>query len=222
MGFKDNLEDSYRHKGLRRMLVKEITSKGIRDERVLKAMAKVPRHLFFDDAFLEHAYEDKAFPIGQGQTISQPYTVARQTELLQVQRGDRILEIGTGSGYQACILLEVGAEVHTIEYNEHLYEECRHFLPRMGYQPYFYSGDGSKGIPEHAPFDGIIVTAGAPTVPASLVSQLKKGGRLIIPVGNDRRQMMLEIIKGEGNKIRKKEHKYFSFVPLLGEFGWNE
>lgn len=222
MGFKDNLEDSYRHKGLRRMLVKEITSKGIQDERVLKAISKVPRHLFFDDAFLEHAYEDKAFPIGQGQTISQPYTVARQTELLRVQRGSKILEIGTGSGYQACILLEVGAAVHTIEYNKHLYEECSYFLPRMGYRPHFYHGDGSKGLPQQAPFDGILVTAGAPNVPATLVSQLKVGGRLIIPVGNDRRQMMLEIIKGEGNKIKKKEHKYFSFVPLLGEFGWNE
>ncbi len=222
MGFKDNLEDSYRHKGLRRMLVKEITSKGIRDKRVLEAIGKMPRHLFFDDAFLEHAYEDKAFPIGHGQTISQPYTVARQTELLQVKKGDKILEIGTGSGYQACILLELGADVHTIEYNRHLYEECHHFLPRMGYQPHFYLGDGSKGLPAEAPFDGIIVTAGAPSVPSALVGQLKKGGRLIIPVGNESRQVMLEIIKGEGNKIRKKEHKYFSFVPLLGEFGWNE
>ncbi len=222
MGFKDNLEDSYRHKGLRRMLVKEITSKGIKDKRVLEAIGKMPRHLFFDDAFLEHAYEDKAFPIGHGQTISQPYTVARQTELLQVKKGYKILEIGTGSGYQACILLELGADVYTIEYNKHLFEECRYFLPRMGYHPHFYCGDGSKGLADKAPFDGIIVTAGAPSVPSALVAQLKKGGRLIIPVGNESRQVMLEIIKGEGNKIRKKEHKYFSFVPLLGEFGWNE
>ncbi len=222
MGFKDNLEDSYRHKGLRKMLVQEVKRKGITDERVLKAMAKIPRHFFFDDAFLEHAYEDKAFPIGHGQTISQPYTVAFQTQLLRVKPGDKILEIGTGSGYQASILLELGAEVHTIEYNKYLFQETAHFLPKMGYKPHFYYGDGSKGVPAAAPYQGIVVTAGAPNVPQALVQQLAIGGRLVIPVGDGRRQLMMELEKTGENKVRKKEHMYFSFVPLLGKHGWNE
>ncbi len=204
------------------MLVKEVRKKGIVDSKVLEAIGSIPRHFFFDDAFLEHAYEDKAFPIGHGQTISQPYTVAFQTQLLQVKPGSKILEIGTGSGYQASILSYLKAEVHTIEYNKHLYKETANFLPRMGFRPYFYYGDGSKGLPKHAPYDGIVVTAGAPTLPEALIHQLKIGGRLVIPVGNNTKQKMLEILKTDSNKIRKKEHMHFSFVPLLGKYGWNE
>ncbi len=216
------MEDSYRHKGMRKLLIKEVASKGITDERVLNAMMKLPRHFFFDEIFVTHAYEDKAFPIGQGQTISQPYTVAFQTELLEIKAGDKILEIGTGSGYQASILLELGAEVHTIEYNKVLYNQTRKFLPRLGYRPNFYQGDGSRGLPAHAPFDGIIVTAGAPSVPQDLIQQLKIGGRLIIPVGDGKTQEMFKFTKVTENKISKKSFKNFSFVPLLGKHGWKK
>ncbi|MEQ8470801.1 MAG: protein-L-isoaspartate(D-aspartate) O-methyltransferase [Marinoscillum sp.] len=205
---------------MRKHLVKEVASKGIKDERILNAMLKLPRHFFFDEIFVNHAYEDKAFPIGQGQTISQPYTVAFQTELLEVKAKDKVLEIGTGSGYQASILLELGAEVHTIEYNEVLYQHTKKFLPKLGYRPYFYHGDGSKGLPAQAPFDGIIVTAGAPSLPQDLVKQLKIGGRLVIPVGNGKTQAMYRLTKVAENKISKKSFKNFSFVPLLGEKGW--
>lgn len=204
------------------MLIQEILRKGIQDESVLKAMGKVPRHVFFDDAFVEHAYEDKAFPIGQGQTISQPYTVAFQTQLLQVSPEKKILEIGTGSGYQACILLELGAKVYTIEYNQTLYKETCRLLPRMGYYPNFYLGDGSQGLPQESPFDGIVVTAGAPSLPKKLIPQLAVGGRLVIPIGNEQRQSMVLIEKTGKDQIRKKEFKHFSFVPLLGKYGWNE
>ncbi|MDW3191705.1 MAG: protein-L-isoaspartate(D-aspartate) O-methyltransferase [Cytophagales bacterium] len=222
MDLKDNLEDSYRHRGMRKMLVKEVQQKGITSLPILQAIGKIPRHFFFENVFLEHAYEDKAFPIGQGQTISQPYTVAFQTQLLQVRPGNKILEIGTGSGYQACVLVELGAEVHTIEYNKVLFKQTSHFLPQLGYKPHFYYGDGSKGIPAAAPYDGIVVTAGAPSVPSALIEQLKIGGRLIIPVGNNKTQKMLEIQKTAERRVRKKEHTNFSFVPLLGQHGWNE
>lgn len=205
---------------MRRQLVKEVSAKGIKSEKVLEAIGKVPRHYFFDPIFDTHAYEDKAFPIGEGQTISQPYTVAFQTELLDVEPGDKILEIGTGSGYQATILLELGAKVHTIEYQPKLYEKTKVFLPKIGYKANFYQGDGSKGIPEKAPYKGIIVTAGAPTVPEELIKQLKIGGRLVIPVGNNKKQKMILIQKISRTKITKKEFPYFSFVPLLGEKGW--
>ncbi|WP_115869252.1 protein-L-isoaspartate(D-aspartate) O-methyltransferase [Marinoscillum furvescens] len=205
---------------MRKQLVKEIAAKGIRDERILKAMLKLPRHFFFDEIFVTHAYEDKAFPIGEGQTISQPYTVAFQTELLEIQSGDKILEIGTGSGYQASILLELGAEVHTIEYNRVLHDRTRQFLPQLGYRPHFYHGDGSKGLPQQAPYDGIIVTAGAPSLPEDLVRQLKVGGKLVIPVGNNKSQVMYKLTKVAPNKISKKTFKNFSFVPLRGEKGW--
>ncbi len=222
MDSKDNLEDSYRHRGMRKMLVKEVARKGITSKAILQAIGKIPRHFFFENVFLEHAYEDKAFPIGQGQTISQPFTVAFQTQLLQVKPGSKILEIGTGSGYQASVLMELGAEVHTIEYNKVLYKQTSYFLPKIGYKPHFYLGDGSKGIPAHAPYDGIVVTAGAPSVPSALIQQLRIGGRLIIPVGNNQTQKMLEIEKTAERRVRKKEHKNFSFVPLLGQYGWNE
>jgi len=159
------IEDNYKQRGLRNKLVKKLREKGISNDAVLAAIAKVPRHAFFDDALLNHAYEDKAFPIGEGQTISQPYTVAFQTEKLDVKPGDKVLEIGTGSGYQAAVLVEMGAKVYTIEYNKKLYERTREFLPGLGYRPFFFYGDGSKGIPAKAPYDKIIVTAGAPVVP---------------------------------------------------------
>jgi protein-L-isoaspartate(D-aspartate) O-methyltransferase len=214
------LEDNYKQRGLRNKLIRLLRNKGISDERVLTAMNKVPRHVFFDNALLEHAYQDKAFPIGEGQTISQPYTVAFQTEKLAIKPGDKVLEIGTGSGYQACILLELGAKVFTIEYNHNLYERTKSFLPKMGYKPYFYYGDGSKGIPAKAPFDKIIVTAGAPVVPDALLDQLAEGGIMVIPVGNRAKQVMLRITKKNG-KLTKEEFEYFSFVPLLGDHGWN-
>lgn len=214
-------EDNYKQRGLRNKLVKNLQKKGISDPRVLAAIGKVPRHVFFDDALLEHAYQDKAFPIGEGQTISQPFTVAFQTEKLQVRPGHRILEIGTGSGYQACILLELGAKVYTIEYNRKLYERARSFLPQIGYRPFFFYGDGSKGLPTHAPFDGIVVTAGAPVVPAALTDQLADGGFLVIPVGDRDKQKMMRIRK-KGYSLIKEEFENFAFVPLLGEEGWEQ
>ncbi|MEO7991015.1 MAG: protein-L-isoaspartate(D-aspartate) O-methyltransferase, partial [Chryseolinea sp.] len=170
---------------------------------------------------LEHAYQDKAFPIGEGQTISQPYTVAFQTEKLEIKPGDKVLEIGTGSGYQAIVLMEVGAKVYTIEYNRKLYEKCKDFLPTMGYKPFFFFGDGSKGLPAKAPYDKIIVTAGAPIVPSALTDQLAEGGILIIPVGDREKQMMLRIRKKNG-KLIQEEFENFAFVPLLGEQGWKK
>lgn len=214
-------EDNYKQRGLRNKLVGILKKKGISDGRVLAAIGKVPRHLFFDNALLEHAYQDKAFPIGEGQTISQPYTVAFQTEKLEIRPGDKILEIGTGSGYQACILLELGAHVYTIEYNRRLYEMTRTFLPQMGYKPYFFYGDGSKGLPSKAPFDKIIVTAGAPVIPTALTDQLTEGGILVIPVGDREKQKMVRI-RRRGGSLVKEEFDNFAFVPLLGEEGWEE
>ena len=214
------IEDNYKQRGLRVKLVEKLMKKGIRDKAVLKAIGKVPRHVFYDDALLSHAYEDKAFPIGEGQTISQPYTVAFQTEQLEIKPGDKVLEIGTGSGYQACVLLEMGARVYTIEYNRKLYQATREFLPQLGYNPFFFFGDGSKGLPVRAPYDKIIVTAGAPSVPDALISQLADNGILVVPVGNRDKQMMLKITK-KGDTLIRKEFDFFSFVPLLGEKGWD-
>lgn len=219
MAFPQMIEDNYKQRGLRNKLVKKLREKGIFDERVLDAVGKVPRHAFFDDALLNHAYEDKAFPIGEGQTISQPYTVAFQTEKLKIQPGDKVLEIGTGSGYQAAILVEMGAKVYTIEYNRKLFERTRDFLPLLGYKPYFFYGDGSKGIPAKAPYNKIIVTAGAPVVPTALTDQLAEGGILLIPVGDREKQKMLRITKVRG-ELKKEEFDFFAFVPLLGEQGW--
>jgi len=213
------LEDTYKHKGLRKQLVREITRKGIKDPGVIAAIGKIPRHFFFDKIFESHAYEDKAFPIESGQTISQPFTVAFQSEKLNVKPGDKILEIGTGSGYQACVLVELGAKVFTIEYQKKLYQKAIRFLPSIGYQPHIYHGDGSKGLPRFAPYDGIIVTAGAPSVPKELVQQLKVGGKLVIPVGDEKLQSMLVITKIDDNKLKKEEFDHFSFVPLRGERG---
>jgi protein-L-isoaspartate(D-aspartate) O-methyltransferase len=214
-------QDDYKHRGLRNKLVKIVEKKGISDQRILAAIGKIPRHFFFENALLEHAYEDKAFPIGEGQTISQPYTVAFQSEKLEIKPGDRVLEIGTGSGYQACVLLELGAKVYTIEYNRVLFERTREFLPKMGYKPYFFHGDGSKGLPAKAPFDKIIVTAGAPVIPDTLTDQLAEGGILVIPVGDREKQSMVRIRKKAG-KLLKEEFANFAFVPLLGEKGWGK
>ena len=214
-------EDNYKQRGLRNKLVKILEKKGISDPRVLAAIGKVPRHLFFDNALLEHAYQDKAFPIGEGQTISQPYTVAFQTEKLEIKAGDRVLEIGTGSGYQACILLELGAKVFTIEYNRKLYEIVKTFLPKIGYRPYFFYGDGSKGLPSKAPFDKILVTAGAPVIPDALTQQLADNGILVIPVGDREKQRMVRLTR-KGNRLLKEEYDNFAFVPLLGEEGWEK
>ncbi|MBL7833384.1 MAG: protein-L-isoaspartate(D-aspartate) O-methyltransferase [Cyclobacteriaceae bacterium] len=213
------LEDNYKQRGLRNKLVKTLEKKGISDPNVLKAISKVPRHVFFETALLDHAYQDKAFPIGEGQTISQPYTVAFQTEKLEIKPGDKVLEIGTGSGYQACILLELGAKVYTIEYNKKLYDRTKAFLPKLGYSPYFFHGDGSKGLPAKAPYDKIIVTAGAPVVPKSLTDQLADNGILIIPVGNRDKQVMLRITRKKDQLITE-EFENFAFVPLLGKEGW--
>ncbi len=216
------MEDNYKHRGMRKSLVKILIEKGINNQGVINAIGKIPRHYFFDNALEQHAYQDKAFPIGEGQTISQPYTVAFQTEKLEISKGDKILEVGTGSGYQACVLVEMGANVYTIEYNKSLYTRTKSFLPKMGYAPRFFYGDGSQGLIAHAPFDKIIVTAGAPSVPSSLINQLKIGGILIIPVGNNKKQKMLKITKQGDKKIKKETFDYFSFVPLLGKQGWDK
>lgn len=214
------LIDSYRERGARKKLVEKLRERGISDERVLKAIGKVPRHYFFDEAFWEQAYKDIAFPIGNGQTISQPYTVAYQSELLHISPGHKVLEIGTGSGYQTCILLELGAKVFTIERQENLYNRTIQVLPHMGYQPEFFLGDGSKGISEHAPYDKIIVTAGAPLVPEILLKQLKIGGILVIPVGNEKSQKMITVLRVSEKDFERIELDTFRFVPLLGEQAW--
>ncbi len=208
-------KDLPKHKGLRNQLVTTIKSKGIKDDSVLDAISKVPRHLFMDSGFVDFAYQDKPFPIAAEQTISQPYTVAFQTELLQVKPNDKILEIGTGSGYQTAVLIELKAEVYSIERQKELYLLTKKFLPKVGYVPKkLIFGDGYLGLPEHAPFDGIIVTAGAPYVPKPLLSQLKIGGRLVIPVGKNTQVMTLYTRKGE-KEFDKREFGDFRFVPLL-------
>lgn len=209
------LKDSFRHKGKRKQLVETIQSKGIKDEKVLEAINTIPRHWFMDSSFEDHAYQDKAFPIGAGQTISQPYTVAFQTELLEVEKGDKVLEIGTGSGYQTAVLCELGAKVYGIERQRELYKRTKLFLEKIGYRPQFLSfGDGYKGLPQEAPFDKIIVTCGAPYIPPALLNQLKIGGRMVIPVGEDSQTMTLLIRKSE-REIEKKEFGEFRFVPML-------
>ncbi len=209
------MTDSFKHKGMRKALVRELEKKGISDKGVLKAIETVPRHLFLDTTFVEIAYKDQAFPIGAGQTISQPYTVAYQTQLLQVQKGEKVLEIGTGSGYQTSILLELGAKVFTIERQKTLYDKAKNFLPGLGYTPKFFYGDGYKGLPAFAPFDKILVTAGAPYIPEDLIEQLKVGGIMVIPVGVDA-QVMTTILKTATTTHEKIELETFRFVPLLG------
>ncbi|GAB6279322.1 MAG TPA: protein-L-isoaspartate(D-aspartate) O-methyltransferase [Bacteroidales bacterium] len=211
-----NFEDNYRHKGLRKKLVEEIKRKGISDENVLKAIEEIPRHWFLDAAFLEFAYQDKPFPIACQQTISQPYTVAFQTQLLDVKPREKVLEIGTGSGYQACVLSKLGAKVFTIERQKKLYQQTKEFLIAAGFPEIkcFY-GDGYKGLPAYAPFDKIIITAGAPEIPEALIEQLKPGGRLVVPVGDYSFQIMTLVIKNADGSITKEEHGVFAFVPML-------
>ncbi|EAZ82704.1 protein-L-isoaspartate(D-aspartate) O-methyltransferase [Algoriphagus machipongonensis] len=214
------LEDTYLHKGKRKALVALLREKGIKSESVLDAINNLPRHFFFDSALVSHAYEDKAFPIGEGQTISQPYTVAFQTELLDIKPGNKVLEIGTGSGYQGTILHLLGAEVYSIEYQKKLYEGTKRFLTRLGIEMNLFYGDGSEGLAAHAPYDKILVTAGAPVVPNSLLKQLKIGGTLVIPVGDRKTQAMLRLTKKSQKQIIREEFDGFAFVPLLGKDGW--
>jgi len=208
-------QDTLRHQGLRKIMVEGIRIKGIRDEKVLAAIGKVPRHLFMDSSFTQFAYKDQAFPIGAGQTISQPYTVGFQTQLLDVMRFDKILEIGTGSGYQAAVLLEMGASVFTIERQRELYLKTQSILPQIGYHPKFFYGDGYKGLPTYGPFDKIIITAGAPSVPEELLTQLKVGGRMVIPMGPREKQTMYVVVKTSDTEYYKESHGTFVFVPML-------
>jgi len=209
------LKDTFKHHGMRQQLVDTLIKKGIKDDRVLKAIGKIPRHLFMDSGFIDHAYQDKAFPIAADQTISQPYTVAFQSELLQIKPGDKVLEIGTGSGYQCAVLLELGARVYSIERQQELFKKTSKFLPKIGYRPKkLIFGDGYKGLPEEAPFNSIIVTAGAPFVPNPLLSQLAIGGRLVIPVG-DAVQIMTLFVRNGPKDFEKHEFGEFRFVPLL-------
>ena len=209
------INDTLRHQGMRKKLVEGLKIKGIRNEKVLQAIGKVPRHLFMESTFLKFAYKDQAFPIGAGQTISQPFTVAIQSELLQIEKGDKVLEVGTGSGYQAAVLIEMEARVFTIERQKELYDKVHKFLPEIGYNPACFFGDGYKGLPNFAPFDKIIVTAGAPYIPESLKNQLSVNGRMVIPVGNESRQVMYVVIRLSEEEFRNEKHGDFVFVPLL-------
>ena len=208
--------DSFKHQGLRRKLVTQLKEKGIENKAVLEAIDKIPRHFFMDNAFLDFAYQDdKAFPISCGQTISQPFTVAFQTQLLEIKKGDKILEIGTGSGYQTAVLYLMGAKVYSVERQNELFKQTSALLPKLGIRPKHLSfGDGYKGLSNHAPFDSIIVTAGAPTIPKPLMAQLKIGGKLIIPVG-DENQIMIKLIRKNETQFEKHEYGDFKFVPLL-------
>lgn len=209
------MTDDFRHKGLRMQLVEELIVKGIKDEKVLSSIAEIPRHLFMDQAFLKFAYQDKAFPIGCQQTISQPYTVAFQTELLQIKPHEKVLEVGTGSGYQAAVLIALKAQVFTIERQKELYAKTKAFLPKIGYPAMFVYGDGYKGLRKMAPFDKIIVTCGAPFIPEDLLAQLKVGGRLVIPVGKGEIQKMTLVVRTSETTFEKSNYGDFSFVPML-------
>lgn len=214
-------EDTYRHKGMRKKLVDIIQKKGIHDEKVLNAIDKIPRHFFLDSAFDEVAYEDRAFPIAEKQTISQPYTVAYQTQLLEIKPFQKVLEIGTGSAYQACVLSELGAQVYTIERQKKLFEMNKKFEYLKKYPGIkFFYGDGYEGLPTFAPFDRILITAAAPEIPAKLIDQLKKGGMMVIPMGTGNVQVMKRLIKLEEENIKTEVFDKFSFVPMLG--GKNE
>lgn len=211
------MKDTSKHQGLRNQLATVLEAKGITDNNVLKAIRKIPRHLFIDSSFEAHAYQDKAFPIAAEQTISQPYTVAFQSQTLEIKPEDKILEIGTGSGYQTAVLLELKAEVYSIERQHELFKKTSLFLPKLGYKPKkFIFGDGYKGLPEKSPFDKIIVTAGAPFVPKPLLGQLKIGGMLLIPVG-DATQIMTLFIRKSAKEFEKHELGDFAFVPMLEE-----
>ena len=207
--------DTFAHKGKRRQLVEILVQKGITNKKVLNAIGTIPRHLFMDSGFVDHAYIDKAFPIGADQTISQPFTVAKQTELLNLEKGSKILEIGTGSGFQTAVLIEMGMQVFSIERQNELFKKTKLFLPKLGYRAKkLIFGDGYKGFKEEAPFDGIVVTAGAPFVPKPLMSQLKIGGRLVIPIASEN-QIMTLITRISQTEFKKEEFGEFRFVPLL-------
>ena len=209
------MKDTAKHQGLRNQLVNVLKDKGIVDKAVLDAISKIPRHLFLNSSFADYAYQDKAFPIGEDQTISQPYTVAFQSQLLEVKKDQKILEIGTGSGYQTAVLCLLGAKVYSIERQIKLFKKAHNLLPLLGYRPkYLSSGDGYVGLPDHAPFDSIIVTAGAPIIPQPLMAQLKIGGRLVIPLGEDK-QIMTLLIRKNQTQFEKHEFGDFKFVPLL-------
>jgi len=209
------MEDTFRHKGLRRKLVETVRSKGITDENVLNALDIVPRHIFMDSSFIKFSYQDQAFPIGAGQTISQPYTVAFQTQLLEVKPNDKILEIGTGSGYQTAILLELGARVYTIERQRELFLKAQDLLGQLGYKPHFFFGDGMEGKPAYGPYDKILITAAADQIPEKLLQQLRIGGIIVVPVGGRFSQSMIKIVKESESNFKKTSHGAFVFVPLL-------
>jgi protein-L-isoaspartate(D-aspartate) O-methyltransferase len=209
------MQDSFKHKGMRRILINELREKGIRDERILSAFDAIPRHYFLDLIFEKQAYSNQAFQIGAGQTISHPYTVAFQTFLLEVEKGDKILEIGTGSAYQTCVLCELGAKVYSIERHRELFLKAKKMVEHFNYNPKLSFGDGYKGLPNFAPFDKILITCGAPEIPSALVEQLNIGGIMVIPVGEGKDQVMLKIIKGEDDKLDIQEFGTFSFVPML-------
>ncbi len=211
------MEDSFRHQGLRKQLIEQLSEKGIYNTDVLDALNKIPRHLFMDNAFVSFAYQDKAFPIGSGQTISQPYTVAFQTQLLDLKHYEKVLEVGTGSGYQAAVLTLMHADVYTIERQRELFLKTKKFLPELGYNCRFVYGDGYKGLPNLAPFDKIIITCGAPFVPEDLVAQLKVGGRMVAPIGDGDMQVMHLIEKITETETRITTHGEFSFVPMLNK-----
>lgn len=209
------MKDTNKHQGLRNQLVKQLAEKGITDKNVLAAISKIPRHLFLNSSFEDFAYQDKAFPIGAGQTISQPYTVAFQSQLLEVQKDHKILEIGTGSGYQTAVLCLMGAKVYSVERQNELFKTTSNLLPKLNIRPTYLSfGDGYKGLPNYAPFDSIIVTAGAPFIPQPLMAQLKVGGKLVIPVG-EKDQIMTLLIRINETQFEKHEFGDFKFVPLL-------
>lgn len=208
------MADLARHKGMRNKLVRLLIDKGIRDKFVLKAIGTVPRHLFIDSSFEEFAYQDKAFPIAAGQTISQPFTVAFQSEKLALKPGQKVLEVGTGSGYQAAVLVQMGMKVYSIERQKELFDQTKPLLQKLGYKLYQKFGDGYAGLPNHAPFDGIIVTAGAPEIPKALLLQLKVGGRLVIPVGINTQRMKVVLKKSETD-FEVKDYGDFRFVPML-------
>ena len=216
-----NIEDNYRHKGLRKQLVETLRAKGISDETVLAAIGEVPRHVFLDSSFVELAYQDQAFPIGSGQTISQPHIVAFQTQLLQVEKGMKVLEIGTGSGYQACVLAAMGAKVFSIERQRNLYFKTKDILEHLPFRVKTFLGDGFEGLPTYAPFDRVIITAGAPSIPEELIRQMKVGGIMVIPMDNaeGEGQTMLRIKKLEDDTLKKEAFGDFKFVPMLKEIG---
>jgi len=209
------LSDTYKHRGLRKMLVDNLRRKGIKDEKVLSAINEVPRHLFIESGFINYAYKNQAFPIGSGQTISQPYTVAYQTSLLNVKPKEKILEIGTGSGYQTAVLIKMGAIVYTIERQHDLFVKTNQLLPELGFFPHSFFGDGYKGLPTYGPFDKILVTAGAPTLPKELLKQLRIGGRMVIPLGSDEGQTMFVYTRTGEDKYQEETHGKFVFVPML-------